>query len=254
MKASPRVLVADGDPFRLGLLDEACSAAGFDVVVALDGTSVLDVVAREPPSVLLLHASLSNIECSEVIRVLRSDAVLDGIPILVVGDCGESVDVTLDEPVGVADLQDAVARAVESARERRRRRRESRPPTTTSRDAETGAGTRAQLLITLDYELTHAHRFRRPISAFLVHARAPQLAECVRALRAQLRAIDPVFRVEPGELLTLLPDTDQRGAEVALERARAALPKGARVVAVTVPGEDSAWTTPQLLGALREQL
>lgn len=251
---SPRVLIGDGDPFRLGLLDEACTAAGFDVVAALDGTSVLDVVAREPPSVLLLHASLANIECAEVIRVMRADAVLDGIPILVVGECAESVDATLDEPLSVADLQDAVATAVERARERRRKRRESRPPTTTSRDAETGAGTRAQLLITLDYELTHAHRFRRAISAFLVQARRADLVECVRGLRGELRAIDPVFRVDPLELVALLPDTDGAGAKSALARVRAALPKKARIAMVTVLGEDSAWTAQQLLSVLRKGL
>ena len=248
------VLVGDGDPFRLGLLDEACTAAGLDVVAALDGTSVLDAVARQPPNALLLHASLSNIDCAEVVRVLRADSALDGIPILVVGECGESVDVTLDEPVSVADLQDAVATAVERARERRRKRRESRPPVPTSRDSETGAGTRAQLLITLDYELTHAHRFRRPISTFIVRSTRKDLAECVRRLRSELRAIDPVFRVDALELVTLLPDTDAEGAEVALARVRAALPKRARIASVTVPGEDSAWTAQQLLGALRDQL
>lgn len=248
------VLIGDGDPFRLGLLEDACTDAGFDVVVALDGTSVLDVVAREPPSVLLLHGSLTNIDCAEVVRVMRADAVLDGIPILVVGECTEAVDVTLAEPVRVADLQDAVAIAVERARERRRKRRESRPPTATSRDSETGAGTRAQLLITLDYELTHAHRFRRPISAFLVQARRGDLVECVRGLRGELRAIDPVFRVEPLELVTLLPDTDAAGAQVALRRVRASLPRKARIATVTVRGEDSAWTAQQLLSALRKGL
>lgn len=247
------VLIGDGDPFRLSLLEEACTAAGFEVAVALDGTSVLDVVARQPPNVLLLHAKLANVDCSEVVSVLRNDAVLDGIPILVVGAC-EDVDVVLEEPVSVADLQDAVATAVERARERRRKRRESSPPTTTSRDAETGAGTRAQLLITLEYELTTAHRFRRPISAFLIQAPRKELVECVRELRGQLRAIDPVFRVDTGELVTLLADTDATGADVALKRVAAALPKRAQIAAVTVPGEDSAWTAAQLLRALRENL
>lgn len=254
MTSSPRVLIGDGDPFRLGLLDEACTAAGFEVVAALDGTAVLDVVAREPPSVMLLHSSLSSIDCAEVIRVMRADAVLDGIPILVVGECEEPVDVTLAEPVSVADLQDAVATAAERARERRRKRRESRPPTTTSRDSETGAGTRAQLLITLDYELTHAHRFRRPISAFLLQMKRSDLVECVRGLRGELRAIDPVFRVEPLELVTLLPDTDAAGAKVALARVRAALPKATRIAVVTVRGTDSAWTAQQLLSALHKAL
>ena len=248
------ILIGDGDPFRLGLLEEACSSAGYDVVVALDGTSVLDMIAREPPSVLLVHAQLADPSCREVIRVLRADPVLDGIPIVVVGHVDEPVDASLAEPLRVADLQDAVAKAAASARERRRKRRESSPPTTTSRDAETGAGTRAQLLITLDYELTHAHRFRRPISAFLVQTNRADLVASVRALRGVLRAIDPVFRVDAFELVTLLPDTDAKGARTALRRAQAAVLPGTRIATVTVPGTDSAWTAPRLLSALRDRL
>ena len=108
--------------------------------------------------------------------------------------------------------------------------------------------------MTLDYELTHAHRFHLPLSCVLISTSRSKMRETVDVLRGQLRAIDPVFRAGPGELITLLPDTDPKGAAVALERVLAALPRGIPVAAKTVGSEEKPWSTHALLSALREQI
>ena len=52
------VLIAEGDPFNLRLLEELCEEAGFDVVTAGDGASALMVIARQRPALIVLDAEL----------------------------------------------------------------------------------------------------------------------------------------------------------------------------------------------------
>lgn len=215
------VLVADADPFRLRLLDEACAALGFEVISALDGRQVLDIVARQPPQVLVLHATLDDPPCAEVVEVLRADRDLAGIPVVAIGEPAAPVDRVVPEPPRVAAIQAGVTEALRSARDRRRRQRESMAP------AE--PGTSAQLRVTLDYELAHAARFGRPLSALTVRTKDDPGAG--RALRASLRSADLIFRA--GDVfVVLLPDTDAEGAAVASARLRKALGSAAEILGV----------------------
>ncbi|MEM9068526.1 MAG: diguanylate cyclase [Myxococcota bacterium] len=215
------VLVADADPFRLGLLDEACRGVGLDVVSALHGTQVLDMIARQPPVVLVMHGGLLDVPCQEVIAVLQADDALSGIPILVIGECA-GADGIIPEPLRVAEIQDAVRKAQRSARERRRRRRASLPPMTLL-DPESGAGTRSQLLMTLDYELTHAVRFGQPLSCLVVGVPEGRVRDAAQRLQGSLRTADTVFRGDGSELVALLPDTNAQGVQVVCQRVQGAL-------------------------------
>ncbi|HJL05326.1 MAG TPA: response regulator [Polyangiaceae bacterium LLY-WYZ-15_(1-7)] len=213
----PLVLVADSDPFALLLLEEACRGAGCEVMTALDGAQVLDLIARQPPSLLILDAALPRVDGEEVARILASDDALQAIPLLVAGPEGD-----LGKPYRVTEIQERVEAMLREAREARRRARESSPPVPLgTRDEATGAGTRSQLLLSLEYELTLAARFGRPLSCLLVladeEAALPAMAE---GLMGALRAVDPVFRFGERELVALLPDTDTEGMEVVERRVR----------------------------------
>ena len=72
----PLVLVADSDPFALLLLEEACRGAGCEVMTALDGAQVLDLIARQPPSLLILDAALPRVDGEEVARILATGAYI----------------------------------------------------------------------------------------------------------------------------------------------------------------------------------
>ena len=76
------VLIAEGDPFDLRLLEEVCEEAGFDVVTAADGESALNVVARQRPALIVLDSSLTTDDGAGVLEVLVSDPALASIPVL----------------------------------------------------------------------------------------------------------------------------------------------------------------------------
>jgi len=248
---TPVVLLADGDPFGLGLLEEACHGAGYRTIVALDGTQALEHVARQPPSLLLVAAELAGVDGLEVLRILKADVDLAPIPVLVAAATEAlraqalelGADAALAQPYVLSRVQAEIRKALEESRDRRRRARESFPPLPSdARDPETGAGSVAQLLLTLDYELTRALRYGHALSLVVVRvapANAATLRKVAELLGETLRVVDQVFRAGPEELAMVLPETDAEGAAVALERIRSQdLPSTLRYGRATLPGVD----------------
>ena len=238
---SALVLVADPDPFNLRLLHEACEAAGYDVITAADGPDVLAMVARQPPDLLVLDAKMSEIDAFEILRILKADANLGSIPVLLVSNEGDhderrrgielGAEDTLTRPYRVFEIQQRIRNVLRATRRERLGIPESVPPAD-QRDPVTGAGTPSQLLISLDYEHTRATRYGHPLTCMVVRlcnaadiATASQDGTADRAmgligagLKGCIRAVDHLFRLRRDEFCILLPETDGTGAGYVLRR------------------------------------
>lgn len=235
------MLVADPDPFNLRLLHEACEAAGYDVVTAADGPEVLAMVARRPPDLLMLDAKMSEIDAFEILRILKADAGLSNIPVLLVTDEGDlearrrgielGAEDYLTRPYRVFEIQQRVRNVLRATRRDRLGIPESTPPAD-QHDPVTGAGTPSQLLISIDYEHTRAERYGHPLSCIVVRlgnsteiAAASEdgtadgaMARIGAGLKRCIRAVDHLFRLRRDEFCILLPETDGRGAGYVLRR------------------------------------
>jgi two-component system cell cycle response regulator DivK len=75
------ILIEDNDNNRY-LLTLLLEHAGFAVVAAPDGKSILDLVRREAPDVILLDIQMPEMDGFEVAAVLKKDPVLARIPIV----------------------------------------------------------------------------------------------------------------------------------------------------------------------------
>ncbi len=246
---SALVLVADADPFNLRLLHEACQAAGYDVITAADGADVLAMVARQPPDLLVLDAKISQIDAFEILRILKGDARLDRIPVLLVSDEGDhearrlGIDLgaedTLTRPYRVFDVQQRVRNVLRATRRDRLGIPESAPPAD-QRDPVTGAGTPSQLLISLDYEHVRATRYGHPLTCMVIRLNNAQeiaasseggnadaaMARIGAGLKGCIRAVDHLFRLRRDEFCILLPETDESGAGFVLRRLRRQVASG----------------------------
>jgi len=238
------ILVAEADPFDLRLLCELCASAGYEVITAADGGAVLDSVARDSPDLVLIEASLPVTSGLEVLRILKSDANLAEIPVLMVTaeEDTETRRKALDlgaedyisKPFRVFEIQRRIRNAL------RLRIRERLASGSTRRvsniddiiDALTGAGTSAQLFITLDYEFTRAVRYKHPLGCVVVQiANFQAIAEKMDAdsregilvaladgLRQYIRGVDHLFRSGPEEFTVVLPETGPDGCRVVTDR------------------------------------
>jgi diguanylate cyclase (GGDEF)-like protein len=238
------ILVAEADPFDLRLLCELCASSGYEVITAADGGAVLDSVARDSPDLVLMEASLPVMGGLEVLRILKSDANLAEIPVLMVTaeDDVETRRKALDlgaedyisKPFRVYEVQRRIRNAL------RLRIRERLVSGSTRRvsniddiiDALTGAGTSAQLFITLDYEFTRAVRYKHPLGCVVVKvanfeaiteklsadSREGVLVALADGLRQYIRGVDHLFRSGPEEFAVVLPETGPDGCQVVTGR------------------------------------
>nr|WP_255449888.1 MULTISPECIES: diguanylate cyclase [Myxococcaceae] len=102
-------------------------------------------------------------------------------------------------------------------------------------DPLTGAGTFAQLKVSLDAEVARSRRYGRPAALLLFGledyaglrhevgrvACDQLLADLAHAVRTLFRGADRLFRTDVEEFIVLLPETDLAGARVAAERLEA---------------------------------
>ena len=251
----PLVLVAEQDPFQLELVQEACEAAGFEVVAALDGRRVLAQIARYRPSIVLMSDELQDPVGSEVAEILRADTELRTLPIVGIGPGIPTSDIHVDWPVRVERLQSVLWRSLRRARDTRRRiRRQSTQRRSLETDRATGAGTRGQMEITLHHELLIAARFRRPLGLLRVRvADGDSVPRVARRMMAVLRTTDLVFRLTTLELVAVLPETAAHEAAVARDRLWQGLESDERVAWVGVASTDVGYEAATLLAeALRE--
>lgn len=237
------ILVADDDPFNLRLLTELCEAAGYDVIACGDGQAVLDTIARERPALVLLDVKMPRLDGFEVMAILKADANLASIPIIVVTSADDvetrergialGAEDYVTKPFRVFELQQRIRNvlrvsvaetAAAAARE------EARDKGTV--DPLTHAGTAQQLRITLDYEFTRAARYKNPLTCIIVrvanyvdiveHSGRDSgegvLVQTAAGLRQAIRGIDHLFRSDVDEFTMLLPETNAKGAQVVLDR------------------------------------
>ncbi len=76
------VLIVDDAPQNLAMLHEALDLAGYRVLVATDGRSALDRVARLQPDLILLDALMPGLDGFETCRCLKADPLAAQIPVV----------------------------------------------------------------------------------------------------------------------------------------------------------------------------
>lgn len=236
------VLLGEADPFNLRLLQEVCEAAGFRVITASDGPQVLEVLARERPDVMLLDVHLPDKDGLEVLRILKSDADLAPIPVLLVTPSSDvesrsrGIDLGAEDyvskPYRVFEIQRRLRNALRSTATKTASGHESMPPVSLV-DPATRAGTSLQLTMSLDYEYTRAQRYGHALAYVVVRisnfndvvadatsksARDEFAAGLAMGLRLCIRSVDQLFRSRVHEFGLLLPETGPAGAKTVIDR------------------------------------
>nr|MBP6788701.1 response regulator transcription factor [Promineifilum sp.] len=77
-----RILVVDDDREVVRLIRAYLEQAGFEVLAAHDGDTAVHIIRRERPDLLLLDLMLPGKDGWEITRLVRGDATLAHIPII----------------------------------------------------------------------------------------------------------------------------------------------------------------------------
>jgi two-component system, cell cycle response regulator len=240
---SALVLVADSDPFNLRLLSELCSSLGYDVMSAADGGAVLDALARQRPSLVLMDAGLPVMDGLNVLGILKADAGLRDVPVLLVTQEDDTysreralalgANHCLLKPFRPLEVQQRLREVIDASDPPSRREGSGRVIV----DPLTQLGTVHQLLMSLDYEFTRAVRYKHALSCVVVACdNGPELHAQLGAAVSQtvvlpiantikggIRTVDHVFRSGELEFTILLPETQEDGASIVVQRLKALL-------------------------------
>nr|MBN1229919.1 response regulator [Anaerolineae bacterium] len=109
----PKIMIVDDDRTTVGLLQTLLELDGFDVVLAPDGKTALQIAKSESPDAFLVDFNLSDIEGTEFIRELRAEAEFAHSPVIMAsgmerGDValGAGADYFMIKPFDPGDLVD----------------------------------------------------------------------------------------------------------------------------------------------------
>lgn len=91
-RGAATVLVVEDEPAQQNVLAYNLEAEGYRVLIAADGEAALDVVAEDPPDVILLDWMLPLVSGIEVCRRLKSRQATRAIPIIMLSARSEEVD------------------------------------------------------------------------------------------------------------------------------------------------------------------
>jgi diguanylate cyclase (GGDEF)-like protein len=245
---SALVLVADADPFNLRLLSELCGTLGYDVMTAADGGAVLDAMARQRPSLVLMDAGLPVMDGLNVLGILKADTGLCDVPVLLVTQEADmdsrergialGAQHCLYKPYRPLEIQQRLREIIDKSEpDESPRGLLQRASNRSLADPLTQLGTANQLHISLDYEFTRAVRYKHALSCVVIAClntaelaehlgkKAPDavIAPMANTIQGGIRTVDHLFRSGEYEFTILLPETQRDGARIVVDRMLAVL-------------------------------
>ena len=101
--AGETILVVDDEANIVELAALYLEQEGFRVLSATDGASALEIIARQPPALLVLDLMLPEVDGWEVCRQLRSGRVAPDLPIIMLTARDDDVDKIVGLELGADD-------------------------------------------------------------------------------------------------------------------------------------------------------
>lgn len=78
----PRILVADDEPALLRLLEFVLGRRGYLIQGVSNGNAAVELLESNPPDLAILDVMMPGLDGYEVLKFIRSDADLAGIPVV----------------------------------------------------------------------------------------------------------------------------------------------------------------------------
>ena len=99
-----RILVVDDSPTIVALLKRMLVQNHFEVLVAYDGESALDIAHRERPDLIFLDIVLPGIDGFSALRKLRRDEATRDVPIIMISGNAQATEQFYVQRIGADDF------------------------------------------------------------------------------------------------------------------------------------------------------
>lgn len=99
----PKILIIEDDKFLRELIARKLQSESFEMVLAMDGESGLELAVKERPDVVLLDLILPGIDGFEVLAKIKKDETISSIPVIILSNLGQKDDIEKGMSLGAAD-------------------------------------------------------------------------------------------------------------------------------------------------------
>jgi CheY-like chemotaxis protein len=99
----PRILYVEDNDDNIYMLRSRLQRQGFEVLIARDGASGVEIARSERPDLILMDLGLPILDGWQAARLLKADLVTSGIPVIALsahamsGDRAQALDAGCDE-------------------------------------------------------------------------------------------------------------------------------------------------------------
>jgi adenylate cyclase len=93
MRVPPRILITDDQPMNVDILQMRLAVHGYELLTAADGEEALAVARAQLPDLILLDIMMPKMDGLEVCRLLKGDAALPFMPIIMVTAKADTKDI-----------------------------------------------------------------------------------------------------------------------------------------------------------------
>lgn len=100
---SKRILIVEDEEIILGLLQKKLIQEGYEVSVARNGEEGLKAIRKIKPDLILLDIVMPKIGGFEVMEVIQRDKELRRIPVIVISNSGQPVELDRAQKLGAKD-------------------------------------------------------------------------------------------------------------------------------------------------------
>lgn len=103
MKQKPSVVILEDEEVLLDILQQKLTSVGFDVHTAMDGEAGLALIQKIRPRIVLMDLAMPKRTGLEVLQSMQQDAELKTIPVLIISNSGEHLEVKELLDMGACD-------------------------------------------------------------------------------------------------------------------------------------------------------
>jgi CheY-like chemotaxis protein len=102
-ETAKKILIVEDEEIILDLLKKKLSQEGYEISVARDGEEGLRIIKAIKPNLVLLDIIMPKMGGFEVMEEMQKDQELRGIPVIVVSNSGQPVEIDKAQALGARD-------------------------------------------------------------------------------------------------------------------------------------------------------
>jgi DNA-binding response OmpR family regulator len=98
-----KIMIVEDDQMISGMYKTKLIQDGFEVIIAEDGASALEMAAKETPGLIMLDVILPQLDGFSVLTELKKNAKTKNIPVIMLTNLGTDEDRKKGEQLGAID-------------------------------------------------------------------------------------------------------------------------------------------------------